>query len=283
MKFQLAPKGRRLPNEYTYYRIGEVSQVTGISKDTLHFYNKIGLLVPEYIDPNNQYRYYSLRNLWQLDIITTCRKLNIPLETVKQILSLHDNGEITKLLMEYRQEAIRLSQYYQQVADDILWYGEENERIESQKDTTAMQEKWLDEEVVIAGNFSKDAQSYHASLQEAAKEELRHAPSIKRKYGYILDMGGLEEGKFIKRREYLKMEHQNYVHISTDNLYRIPAGKYIVFTLQIKNEEADFSPLLNWTAEHNQEIDAVFAEELGLQLFPYMDNYYCEVKAHLKK
>lgn len=132
--------------EHTYYRIGEVSRVTGISKDTLHFYNKIGLLVPEYIDPNNQYRYYSLRNLWQLDIITTCRKLNIPLETVKQILSLHDNGEITKLLMEYRKEAIRLSQYYQQVAEDILWYGEENERIESQKDTTAIQEKWLDEE-----------------------------------------------------------------------------------------------------------------------------------------
>ena len=46
--------------EHTYYRIGQVSQVTGISKDTLHFFNKIGLLVPDHIDPNNQYRYYSL-------------------------------------------------------------------------------------------------------------------------------------------------------------------------------------------------------------------------------
>ena len=26
-----------------------------------------------------------LRNLWQLDIFTTCRKLNIPLDTVRQI------------------------------------------------------------------------------------------------------------------------------------------------------------------------------------------------------
>lgn len=41
--------------EHTYYRIGEVSRVTGISKDTLHFYNKIGLLVPDHIDPDNQY------------------------------------------------------------------------------------------------------------------------------------------------------------------------------------------------------------------------------------
>ena len=42
--------------EHTYYRIGEVSRVTGISKDTLHFYNKIGLLAPDHIDPDNQYR-----------------------------------------------------------------------------------------------------------------------------------------------------------------------------------------------------------------------------------
>lgn len=39
-----------------YYRIGEVSKITGISKDTLHFYNKIGLVVPDYTDPENQYR-----------------------------------------------------------------------------------------------------------------------------------------------------------------------------------------------------------------------------------
>ena len=56
--------------EHTYYRIGEVSRATGISKDTLHFYDRIGLLVPDHVDPDNQYRYYSLRNLWQLDIIT---------------------------------------------------------------------------------------------------------------------------------------------------------------------------------------------------------------------
>lgn len=268
--------------EHTYYRIGEVSRVTGISKDTLHFYNKIGLLVPDHIDPDNQYRYYSLRNLWQLDIITTCRKLNIPLETVRQILSLRDNGEITRLLMEYRQEAIRLSRYYQQVAEDISWYGEEKERIERQKDRTEIQKKWLEEEVVIAGSFSKDARSYHASLQDAAKEELRHAPSIRRKYGYMLDMGGVKQGKVIKCREYLKLGHQEYTHISPEHLYRIPAGTYLVFNLQIRNEEADFSPLLGWLAQNRQEIDAVYAEELGLQLFPYLDNYYCEVRAHLK-
>lgn len=121
--------------EQSYYRIGEVSRATGLSKDTLHFYDKIGLLCPEHVDPRNGYRYYSLRNLWQLDIIAACRKLNIPLDTVRQILSLQDNAQIVDLLMEYRQEALRRSAYYQQVASDILWYQEEHRRIEAQKDS----------------------------------------------------------------------------------------------------------------------------------------------------
>ncbi|MFR8339577.1 MAG: MerR family DNA-binding transcriptional regulator [Eisenbergiella massiliensis] len=40
-----------------YYLIGEVSKITGIPKDTLHFYSKTGLLVPDYVDEQNQYRY----------------------------------------------------------------------------------------------------------------------------------------------------------------------------------------------------------------------------------
>lgn len=101
------------------YLIGEVSKITGISKDTLHFYSKTGLLVPDYTDESNQYRYYSRFNLWQLDIITTCRKLNIPLKRIRQILGSHDNKKVTELLMEYRSEALRLSDFYRQVADDI--------------------------------------------------------------------------------------------------------------------------------------------------------------------
>ena len=76
---------------------------------------------------------------------------------------------------------------------------------------------------------------YHASLQEAAKEELWHAPSIKKKYGYIGNITGLEKGRFIKRREYLKMEHPDYVHISPDNLYQIPSRK--IYRVYLANKK----------------------------------------------
>ena len=39
------------------YTIGEISHITGVSKDTLRYYDRIGVFKPEYVDPENQYRY----------------------------------------------------------------------------------------------------------------------------------------------------------------------------------------------------------------------------------
>ena len=115
------------------------------------------------------------------------------------------------------------------------------------------------------------------------KDELKCAPTIRRKYGYIIDTEGLATGKFVKCREYLKIEHQNFQYIAPDSYYIIPAGKYAVFTLHIQNEEADFTPLVKWLQENKKKTDAIYAEEIGLQLFPYINNYYCEIKAHLEE
>ena len=265
-----------------YFQIGEVSQITGLSKDTLHFYEKAGVLVPDYIDPENQYRYYSRWNLWQIDIISTCRKLSIPLEKIKQILSFRDNERIVELLMEYREEALRLSAYYQQVADDILWYNEENQNIFRQQQRCKVEKKSFDEKTVIVGSMKRDTKSYHANLQEVVKEELRQTPSIRKKYGYVLDLSEISNNRFIKEREYLKIENSSYQNIPAENLFTLPAGTYAVFILRIKNERADFSPLLNWLRENRAEADMIFAEEAGLQLFDYIPDYYCEIKAHLK-
>ena len=266
-----------------YYQIGEVSKITGISKDTLHFYTKAGLVTPDYINPDNHYHYYSRWNMYQLDIITTCRKLGIPLEKVRQIISSKDNDNVVQLLMDYREEAVRLSRYYQQVADDILWYNAENEHIKIQDPDTQIQIRHFEEETIIVGNLKREDSSYHANLQDVLRQELTHTDSIRRKYGYMLDIDSLFHNQLLKRREYLKLPGGDYSTFSPENLSVLPAGGYAVFTLQIQNEHADFSRLLNWLNDNHYTTDMVFAEESGLQLFKYIYNYYCEVRAHLIK
>jgi DNA-binding transcriptional MerR regulator len=40
------------------YKISEFSELTGMSKETLRYYEQEQLLEPAFVDPSNNYRYY---------------------------------------------------------------------------------------------------------------------------------------------------------------------------------------------------------------------------------
>ena len=65
------------------FSIGELSKHQNISRQTLIFYDKIGLFKPAYIDPNNGYRYYNISQLDYLDTICIMKKIGFSLEEIK--------------------------------------------------------------------------------------------------------------------------------------------------------------------------------------------------------
>lgn len=67
----------------SFFSIGELSRHQGISRQTLIFYDKIGLFCPAYVDPDNGYRYYSASQLDALDTILIMKKIGFSLEEIK--------------------------------------------------------------------------------------------------------------------------------------------------------------------------------------------------------
>ncbi len=65
------------------FSIGELSRHQNISRQTLIFYDKIGLFRPAYVDPKNGYRYYSSAQLDQLDTICIMKKIGFSLDEIK--------------------------------------------------------------------------------------------------------------------------------------------------------------------------------------------------------
>lgn len=66
------------------FSIGEVSKYQNISKQTLIFYDKIGLFRPAYVDPDNGYRYYSAGQIDYLDTILIMKKIGFSLSEIKE-------------------------------------------------------------------------------------------------------------------------------------------------------------------------------------------------------
>lgn len=66
--------------------VKEMSQISGISVRTLHYYDHIGLLKPSFIGENG-YRFYDMDAFERLQEILLFRELEFPLKKIKEILS----------------------------------------------------------------------------------------------------------------------------------------------------------------------------------------------------
>jgi DNA-binding transcriptional MerR regulator len=68
------------------FRIGEFSQIARVSGRLLRYYDGLGLLRPDRIDPQTGYRYYSARQLPRLNRILALKELGLSLDQIARLL-----------------------------------------------------------------------------------------------------------------------------------------------------------------------------------------------------
>ncbi|NFD55253.1 MerR family transcriptional regulator [Clostridium botulinum] len=103
-------------------RIGQVSKLYGISLDTLRHYDRKGLLKP-IVDPQNDYRYYSLEHLDILEMILVAKYMKIPLDQMKERINSESIDGYLSMVKEQKErinEEKRLLNQLDQYAEDML-------------------------------------------------------------------------------------------------------------------------------------------------------------------
>ena len=66
------------------FSIGELASYQNISKQTLIYYDKIGLFKPAYVDPDNKYRYYTVKQVDYLDTILIMKEMGFTLNEIQE-------------------------------------------------------------------------------------------------------------------------------------------------------------------------------------------------------
>jgi len=103
-----------------YYKISEVAKLTGISRQTLIYYDRENILKPAFVD-DNKYRYYSVYQINQIQIISMLKEFGTPLKTIKSYLTDRDQVNFENLLDHIKQELnnkIRTMENYVNIIDD---------------------------------------------------------------------------------------------------------------------------------------------------------------------
>lgn len=107
--------------------IGEFSKICEVSTKTLRYYDEIGLIHPDEINPENGYRYYSIKQLSNMLFINRLKSYHLSLEEIKDIMEWEqDQSEerlYTALNLKKReiQEKLRTYEYtLKQISSDVL-------------------------------------------------------------------------------------------------------------------------------------------------------------------
>lgn len=73
-------------NKQELYSIGEVSKICNISKKALRFYDKIGIVSPDVVSEENNYRFYSKDTLLFIPVVKYFKQMGFKLEEMKEFL-----------------------------------------------------------------------------------------------------------------------------------------------------------------------------------------------------
>lgn len=92
------------------FQIGEVAKLFHLSVSILHHYEKIGLVQPEYKDPDTGYRYYSSRQFECLNTIRYLRALDMPLEEIAEFVKNRNIEQIQLLLLKQKEKVLARQQ-----------------------------------------------------------------------------------------------------------------------------------------------------------------------------
>lgn len=106
------------------FQIGEIAKLFRLSVSSIRHYEDMGLVQPEYVDPDTGYRYYSTRQFEVFHTIRYLRALDMPLGEIRTFVRNRDVKRIQDML-GHQKKAVREKQQelerIQRKIDHRLW------------------------------------------------------------------------------------------------------------------------------------------------------------------
>lgn len=92
--------------EKKYYTAGKLARLFNIPKQTMLYYDKMGILKPEFVAENG-YRYYSTPQYLTLEIILFLRKMDISVPDIRKFLENRSRDNILRILDRRKEECLQ--------------------------------------------------------------------------------------------------------------------------------------------------------------------------------
>lgn len=250
-----------------YLTTGEFASLCGVKKDTIFYYDEIGILKPEFI-AGNGYRYYTPNQVMIFEIITTLKAVGMSLKEIQKYSSRQNTKEFLDLLKEKKHE---LEETQRRLSNMRKFVDNTIDIIEKSLHVNVGEvylEDCDDEYMVITDPPSLDDmndESYWVKIEELTDYCNRHKLGNVFPIGEIIRRDNVEQNIF--RPEYYCSKPVRKK--AGKNILRKPAGRYAVLYHRgnYKTLAGAYKRLRDYIAESGLKIAGDLYEQDQLYLF----------------
>lgn len=130
--------------------ISELAKLMNVSVHQIRYFEEKGVLHPAYID-HNQYRMYSMDQIYQLAHIQLLRKLGVPVQSIKDCMASYSADQYRKLLQHSLREVDKelqrlneLRQYIEKVLQEQQIFSSEFNHYQIKRRETSFLARWIE-------------------------------------------------------------------------------------------------------------------------------------------
>ena len=236
------------------FSIGEVSKYQNISKQTLIYYDKIGLFCPAYVDPNTGYRYYSAVQIDYLDTILIMKKIGFSLREIKEHMR---NYNIDRSLILFKNQLSVIEEKIKElrlIQSRVKHRCEQMEHSRSYKENEVIIEK-IEEQYILTEAVKKpySLKEISVATKKCFSKAFQKQLPIFFQSGVIVPLKRIEENRFTEASEaFLPIEKTDKIQ----NIVTLPSGKcvYIYHIGDYLSIGHSYKKLLNYCKENNLDI-----------------------------
>lgn len=203
---------------------GEFANLCKVNKQTILYYEKIGLLSPDHVNEKG-YRYYSFRQVELFSMIDLLKDLGMSLEKIKEYIN-HKSPDAFLDLMHDQKKVIEEQKQQLRIKESIV-----NERIKLIEHA-----QLTDFSEIVVVDIPEKVMYMSRNIKDVSDEEYVEVLSD---FINDLDLSRLDNGRQVggltKRKELLNEEFTNYTyfymeqdHEPKSNVMRTQPGKHVI-------------------------------------------------------
>lgn len=266
-----------------YYKIGEISKIYSIGRDSLMYYEEIGILKP--IRDANGYRLYNISDIWKLNLIKELRALNVPMSKIKDYV---DNRTIDSTIEMLNEEVKLINEKINELVshkENILARLNSIIEVVNETEINTISEEYINSRkaIMLNGDISRDSDIDFLVKKLNKEYEGKFHILGNNNIGAIYNTESLKNNKYNEFKSvfcFVDDTEENY------NLL-IPEGDYIIYSYcgpYFENFK-HFKVLYKYIEDNNYSIigDPIEIYKIDVHETASSKEFYTEIQIRIKK